>query len=70
MNYNDKVFLLGTRKYLVVDTRKIGDAVFGYLVNKKDEEDAMFVQLLEHGVITLDPHFLTKVVLPAFAEEQ
>ncbi len=70
MNYNDKVFLLGTRKYLVVDTRKIGDAVFGYLVNKKDEEDAMFVQLLEHGVITLDPLFLTKVVLPAFAEEQ
>ncbi len=70
MSFLDKVVLLGNKKYLVVDTRKIGKGVYGYLVNKKDETDAMFVQLLEHGILEIDPPFLLNVVIPAFAEEQ
>ena len=70
MNLENKVIEAENGKnYLIIITVTYEERVFGYLVNKEDETDTLFMELCEDSIKPIVPEFFEEFILPLFLKE-
>ena len=73
MNLDNKVFTIENKKYLVIETVVFDNKNYVFLVNRENELDSMFREILnEDGnmiVKNIDPAIFNNKIYPMFLEK-
>lgn len=70
MDYTDKKFTLDNGKiYIVIEQVDYDDKTYLYIVNREDEEDNKFVEIINDTLSSIDPDLFKDKLLPIFIEK-
>lgn len=70
MDYTDKKFTLANGKiYIVIEQVDYNDKTYLYIVNREDEEDNKFVEIINDTLSSIDPDLFKDKLLPIFIEK-
>lgn len=70
MDYTDKKFTLDNGKiYIVIEQVDYNDKTYLYIVNREDEEDNKFVEIINDTLSSIDPDLFKDKLLPIFIEK-
>lgn len=70
MDYNDKTITMKDGKeYLVIEQVKNAGHDYLFIVNDEDENDALYVEIKDNDILTIDPTLFKDVILPLFEEK-
>ena len=70
MDYTDKKFTLDNGKiYIVIEQVDYDDKTYLYIVNREDEEDNKFVEIINDTLSPIDPDLFKDKLLPIFIEK-
>ena len=73
MELDDKVFVVNNKEYLVITSVNYINKNYVYLVNKADESDAMYREVVKENndvfLQTIDPNLFNNRLLTLFIKE-
>lgn len=72
MDYNNKVFTINNKKYLVMDTVILDNKNYVFLINKENEMDNQFKEIIYDGNLILkniDSELFQEKIYPLFLEK-
>lgn len=72
MDYNNKIFTINNKKYLVMDTVILDNKNYVFLINKENEMDNQFKEIIHDGNLILkniESKLFQEKIYPLFLEK-